>query len=38
MKCDYCTEKPVVNYQKVWVRYKMRKDGSYKLDKKFNGC
>lgn len=38
MKCDYCNERAVINYQKVWVRYKVKKDGSYELDKDFNGC
>lgn len=38
MKCDYCNEKAIVNYQKVWVRYEVQEDESYELDKNFNGC
>ena len=38
MKCDYCNEKAIINYQKVWVRYRVQKDGGYELDKDFNGC
>lgn len=38
MKCDYCNEKAIVNYQKVWVRYEVQEDGRYKSDKNFNGC
>ncbi len=38
MKCDHCNEEAIVNYQKVWVRYKIKKGGSYESDKRFNGC
>jgi hypothetical protein len=38
LKCDYCNQKAHVNYQKVWVRYKVKKDESYELDGGFNGC
>ena len=38
MRCDYCNKKALVNYQKVWVRYKVKKYGDYEWDKDFNGC
>ncbi len=38
MKCDYCNEKAIINYQKVWVRYNITRDGSYEADQNFNGC
>lgn len=27
--CDYCKKAPVANYQKVWVRWGMTKNGDY---------
>ena len=36
MKCDYCTAEAVVNYQKVWKRFKIGKREFYKEDGSFN--
>ena len=38
MRCDYCNNEARVNYQKVWVRFKVKEDGGYEEDKNFNGC
>lgn len=27
--CDYCSKPAVANYQKVWVRYAVDKNGDY---------
>jgi len=29
MKCDYCDNEAVVNYQRVWISWKIMKDGNY---------
>lgn len=36
MKCDFCKSEPVVNYQKVWTRFKINKAGNYKEDSVFD--
>jgi len=38
MKCDYCTNRAVVNLQKVWVRFLITKNEDYERDTQFNGC
>ncbi len=30
MKCDYCKTEAVINYQKVWTKFKIGKKGMYK--------
>ena len=35
MKCDFCNSKAVVNFQKIWVKFIIDKNGRYKKDKKF---
>lgn len=37
IKCDYCKLRAIVNYQKTWVKYRITKDGKYKLNPNFNG-
>ena len=36
IKCDFFSNNATVNYQKIWVRFKISKDGNYKEDNKFN--
>ncbi len=38
MTCDYCDKETIVNYQKVWKRFKIGKDEFYKEDKSFDAC
>jgi len=37
VKCDLCNLKAVVNFQKIWVKFTINKDGKYKKDKTFCG-
>ena len=37
MKCDFCKLEAVVNYQRVWTRFEINKNGSYKEDSAFDG-
>jgi len=36
MKCDYCKTEAIVNYQKVWKRFKIGKGEFYKEDGSFD--
>ena len=36
MKCDYCKSESVVNYQKIWSKFKIAKNGMYKKDRIFD--
>jgi len=37
IKCDYCKRKAVVNFQKIWVKFTIDKNGKYRKDTKFLG-
>lgn len=37
VKCDFCSSSAVVNFQKVWKKFIIDKNGNYKEDKKFDG-
>lgn len=37
-KCDFCSKKPIANYQKVWVRWVMTPDGDYASKPDYNGA
>jgi len=37
MKCNFCDSEAVVNYQKTWIRFDIKKNEEYILDLKFNG-
>lgn len=36
MKCDYCVLEAVVNYQKIWTKFEINKNGKYKQSQEFN--
>ena len=36
MKCFFCEKMADVNYQKVWTRWRITKDGGYVRDAKFD--
>lgn len=36
MKCDYCKTEAVINYQKVWSKFKIDKSGIYKKIRAFD--
>jgi|GEM_PF-1303296 hypothetical protein len=38
IKCDYCKAKAVVNFQKIWVKFIIDKNGEYKQDNNFYGA
>ena len=39
VKCDYCNMNAFANFQKVWVKYNINKNGAYKISKDFiNSC
>jgi len=35
IKCDFCNAGVIVNFQKIWVKFLIDKNGKYKKDKKF---
>lgn len=37
VKCDFCDARAVANLQKIWVKFKVSKDGRYKRDRTFDG-
>jgi len=37
IKCDFCDSKAVVNFQKIWVKFIIDKNGRYIKDNKFRG-
>ena len=37
IKCNFCNLEAVVNYQKVWVKFKIDEKGNYRKDNKFCG-
>jgi len=37
IKCDYCEEIAIVNFQKIWIKFIIDKNGNYKKDTKFDG-
>ena len=37
IKCDYCKRKAVVNFQRIWVKFIIDKNGKYRKDTKFLG-
>jgi hypothetical protein len=36
IKCDYCKLKAEANYQKIWAKFKISRDGEYKQARTFN--
>lgn len=38
MNCDHCKKRAVVNYQKVWVRWEMTRDGGYAKEPDYDGA
>lgn len=36
MKCDYCEEDAIVNYQKCWKRFLIDESEDYELDEHFD--
>lgn len=37
IKCNFCNNNAVINYQKVWVRFKVCNNGNHIENKKFSG-
>jgi len=37
MKCDLCKLRAVVNFQKVWTKFRIDKNDNYREDKNFSG-
>jgi len=37
VKCDFCDSKASFNFQKIWKKFIIDKNGRYKEDKKFCG-
>ena len=37
IQCDFCNSLATVNFQKVWKRFIIDKNGEYKEDKNFDG-
>lgn len=37
IRCDLCNSRAIVNFQKVWVKFIIDKNGEYKKDKNFHG-
>jgi len=37
MTCDFCHSTATANFQKIWRKFIIDKNGKYKKDKKFSG-
>jgi len=37
-ECNYCKKRATRNYQKVWVVWKVMKDGGYSKEFEYKGC
>ena len=37
IKCDFCSLAATANFQKVWTKFAIDKNGKYREDKKFRG-
>lgn len=37
MNCDFCNLEAIVNFQKIWEKFIIDKNGRYREDRKFNG-